>query len=184
MTASDSADPPYVSVSPVGFHITALLSFMQSPNRVSVSETQERRDWATASTVNRLQRAFPRTPAATNSFNLLVYNKSRDSDRICPGCRRWYKFGESEHHYASFNDFIRRDPPIWEVMPPGQLEEQELSGICSQHCMNALTEDAEDAERTSGKELLRSGQWVMRRTTTAEEAEAGVKIVWERIDGN
>ena len=50
--------------------------------------------------------------------------------------------------------------------------------------MDAMTEELEEAKRTSGKELSRSGGWRMRRTTIAEEAEAGVKIVWELVDGN
>lgn len=69
-------------------------------------------------------------------------------------------------------------------MRPKQREEQDLSGICGQTCMEAMVEGPEEAGRTSGKELSRDGRWRMRRTTIAEEAEAGVKIVWELVDGH
>ena len=68
-------------------------------------------------------------------------------------------------------------------MSAEQREEQDLSGICSQACMDAMVEGPKEAGRTSGKELSRSGRWRMRRTTIAEEAEAGVKIAWELVEG-
>ena len=76
-----------------------------------------------------------------------------------------------------------RDPPISTAMSDQQREEQDLSGICSQACMDAMMEGPEEAGRTSGKELSRSGRWRMRRTTVAEEVEAGVKILWELVEG-
>ena len=183
MAASNPANPPYASPSPVGFHITKLQPFLQSPHRVSKSESPDRRHWATETGASQLGQAFTDTPTGIASLTLLLYNKSRDTDRICPSCRRWYKFGESEHHYASFDEFVGREPPISTAMSAEQREEQDLSGICSQACMDAMVEGPEEAERTSGKELSRDGRWRMRRTTVAEEAEAGVKIVWELVDG-
>ena len=70
------------------------------------------------------------------------------------------------------------------TMSAEKREEQDLSGICSQACMGAMIEGPEEAGRTSGKEMSRSGRWRMRRTTVAGEAEAGVKIVWELVDGH
>ena len=66
-------------------------------------------------------------------------------------------------------------------MGEAQRAEQDLSGICCQSCMDAMVEGPVEAERTSRVELRRSGGWRMRRTTVAEEAEAGVKIVWELV---
>ena len=183
MAASNSTNPPYISPSPVGFHITKLETFFQSPHLAPVSESPERRHWATKESANQLQQAFPDTPAAMESLTLMIYNKSRDTDRVCPSCRRWYKYGESEHHYASFEDFLRREPPISSTtMSYAQRTEQDLSGICCQTCGDAMVEGPVEADRTSGMELGRSGAWRMRRTTIAEEAEAGVKIVWELVD--
>ena len=62
-------------------------------------------------------------------------------------------------------------------------EEQDLSGICSQFCMDAMVEDVEEGIHASGKEVRKSGSWVIRRTTAEEEAEAGVKVVWEEAAG-
>ena len=56
-------------------------------------------------------------------------------------------------------------------MDTGQRQEQEFSGICSPSCLNAMVEDLDEESSNSGKE------WPMRRTTTPEEAEAGLKIV-------
>ena len=69
-------------------------------------------------------------------------------------------------------------------MSPKQREEQDHSGICSRACMDAMIEGLREAGRTSAKELSRSGRWRMRRMTVAEEAEAGVEIVWELVDGS
>ena len=184
MAASDSASPSYASPSPVGFHITSLVPFLESPHIASISESSERQHWGTETGMSQIEQFFPDTPAGINSLNLLLYNKTRDTDRICPSCRRWYKFGESEQHYTSFDEFVRREPPISTAMSAEQKEEQDLSGICSQACMNAMMEGPVEAERTSGKELKRSGPWRMRRTTLAEEVENGVKIVWELVEGS
>ena len=69
-------------------------------------------------------------------------------------------------------------------MSSEQREAQDLSSICSRACMDAMVEGPKETRRTNGKELRHSGRWRMRRTTIAEEAEAGVKIVWELVDGN
>ena len=62
-------------------------------------------------------------------------------------------------------------------MDTGQRQEQGLSSICSPSCLNAMVEDLDEESSNSGKELRRSDCWLMRRTTTPEEAEAGLKIV-------
>jgi hypothetical protein len=40
--------------------------------------------------------------------NLLIYNKSRDTDRVCPACLRWYRAGEGFRSYSSLEEFIGR----------------------------------------------------------------------------
>ncbi|KAI4195630.1 MAG: hypothetical protein LQ350_007101 [Teloschistes chrysophthalmus] len=179
MTSSGSDDPPYASASPVGYHITQLRPFLQSPHRVEASTNPVRRQWATPEGANRLPVAFPPTPSAIESRNLMIYNKSRDTDRICPSCRRWYKVGESEQRYDSFAEFLHRKPPVTATMAAEQKQEQDLSGICSQGCMDTMMDDPSEAAGNSGKELQRSGSWVKRRTTIAEEAAAGVTIMWK-----
>jgi hypothetical protein len=48
------------------------------------------------------------TPMAILAANLLIYNKSRDNDRVCPACLRWYRVGESFKSYSSLEEFIAR----------------------------------------------------------------------------
>jgi hypothetical protein len=40
--------------------------------------------------------------------NILIYNKSRDIDRVCPACFRWYHVGEVFKSYSSFEEFTAR----------------------------------------------------------------------------
>jgi len=181
MATSKPNNPPYIYPSPVGFHVTDPQIWIQTSHLAPVSHDPDRRHWATQEGADQVTQMFPHTPAGIVSLNLLIYNKSRDTDRICPSCRRWYKVGESEHRYESFDEFLHRDYSSLPAIGTEQREEQSLSGICSQACMDALVEDPEDAERNSGKELRRSGSRVMTRTTVAEEAKGGVKVKWERI---
>lgn len=94
------------------------------------------------------------TTSSLNSFRLMAYNNPRDTDRIYPSCRRWYKVGEPEHQFEYFNHFLQRDIPM-------------------SMSMDAIVEDPDDAARNGGKKLRRSGAWVVRRRTLAEEAEEG-----------
>jgi len=181
MATSQPNNPPCVSPSAVGFHITDPQTWIQTSHLAPVSHDPDRRHWATQEGADQITQMFPHTLAGIVSLNLSIYNKSRDTDRICPSCRRWYKVGESEHRYESFEEFLRREYSSSPAIDSEQREEQSLSGICSQLCMDALVEDPEDAERNGGKELRRSDSWLMRRTTTAEEAKGGVKVEWERI---
>ncbi len=181
MATSQPNNPSYVSQSSVGFHITDPQTWIRTSHLAPVSQDPDRRHWTTQEGADQITQMFPHTPAGIVSLNLFIYNKSRDTDRICPSCRRWYKVGESEHRYESFDEFLRRDYSSSPTINTERREEQNLSGLCSQFCMDALVEDPDDAERNSGKELRRSGSWLMRRTTIAEEAEGGVKVKWERI---
>jgi hypothetical protein len=46
---------------------------------------------------------------ASHETDVIVYNKSRDNDRICPACRRWYRVGEKGFkEYNNFQDFLNR----------------------------------------------------------------------------
>ncbi|KAL8959025.1 MAG: hypothetical protein Q9183_005715, partial [Haloplaca sp. 2 TL-2023] len=85
--------------------------------------------------------------------------------------------------YDSFDQFLQRTAPESSSINAERREEQDLSGICSQFCMDAMMEDPEESEKAAGKEVRKSGPWVMRRTTAEEEAEAGVKVVWEEAAG-
>ena len=48
------------------------------------------------------------TPMAILAANLLIYNKSRDTDRVCLACLRWYRVGEGFRSYSSLEEFIAR----------------------------------------------------------------------------
>ena len=48
------------------------------------------------------------TPLAIQGVNLLIYNKSRDTDRVCPACLRWYRVGEGFKSYSSLEEFTAR----------------------------------------------------------------------------
>jgi hypothetical protein len=48
------------------------------------------------------------TPLATLGANLLIYNKSRDTDRVCPACLRWYRVGEAFKFYSGLEEFTAR----------------------------------------------------------------------------
>ncbi|KAI4101140.1 MAG: hypothetical protein L6R37_005108 [Teloschistes peruensis] len=157
MASSGSNDPPYASASPVGYHITQLRPSLQSPHRVEASINPVKRQWATPEGANRLPVAFPPTPSGIQSCSLMILNKSRDTVRICPNYRRWYKVGESEQRYNSFEDFLHRKPPLTATVAAEQKQEQDLSGICSQGCTDAMMDDPSEAAGNSGKELQRSG---------------------------
>ena len=58
------------------------------------------------------------------SSNLMLYNKSRDTDRICPSCRRWYQVGEAERSCKSFGEFLQRDPASTTEIGNEQRDEQ------------------------------------------------------------
>ncbi len=48
------------------------------------------------------------TPLATMSVNLFIYNKTRDIDRVCPACLRWYRVGEDFRSYSCLDEFTAR----------------------------------------------------------------------------
>lgn len=62
-----------------------------------------------------------------------------------------------------------------------QKQEHDLSGMCSQDCIDVMMGDPSEVGGNSGKELQRSGLWVKRKTTAAEEAAAGMKFVWKAV---
>jgi hypothetical protein len=48
------------------------------------------------------------TPLEIQGANILIYNKSRDVDRVCPACLRWYRVGEGFRSYSSLEEFRAR----------------------------------------------------------------------------
>ncbi len=50
------------------------------------------------------------TPSsARTEAKLMTYNKSRDIDRVCPACLRWYRVGEEVFkEFSSFQAFLDR----------------------------------------------------------------------------
>lgn len=182
MAAQQHETPAYMSPSPIGFHITNLGLFLQCPNLALVSSDPDRAAWSTRT--GELTRMFPQTSAGQMSARLMVYNKSRDTDRICPACRRWYYVGEPEWEYKSLDDFAKRNRTETDAVGDEQKEEQDLSGICSSVCFEALTEYPEEAARKSGRVVRKEGEWVLRRTTPGQEEREGLKMVWMRENGS
>jgi hypothetical protein len=196
--------PPYLVASPVGFHVTELLDLFRSPHKAPVSSDPDRRGWATEATTMELSQLFPSTPIGIATLNILVYNKSRDRDRICLACRRWYRVGEAPAHdadkggawtFKSFDEFVTR--PLLAAPPDVEndevVREQDLSGICSRVCL--AVNSAEDDETTPDLDQVTPEQisphsavdhasgWSIRQTTEQEEQTmGGVKLVWEKRD--
>ncbi len=48
------------------------------------------------------------TPLETLGVNLFIYNKTRDIDRVCPACLRWYRVGEGFRSYSCLDEFTAR----------------------------------------------------------------------------
>ena len=50
------------------------------------------------------------TPQALQAVKILIYNKSRDVDRVCPACMSWYRVGEQGgKEFGSFREFLDRE---------------------------------------------------------------------------
>ena len=181
----DSAVPSYLTVSPIGYHVVDILPFFRSAYKAPVSEDPKKRGWASADAARHLDGMFPHTAAGIAEANILVYNKSRDTDRICPSCRRWYHVGEKVGPRLPFNEFLVRQDTL-QVDEDCKLE-QNLSGICSRECMRSMThgndtvfgKGIEDisAEDFSALDPRPSG-WTLRKATPQEEEATGIKIFW------
>ncbi|KAL8823827.1 MAG: hypothetical protein Q9191_005515 [Dirinaria sp. TL-2023a] len=184
---SQSVDPPLVSPSPVGYHISNLLlffSYVDLNDLQPISSHPIRQYWMTDEGRAEIGRTFPDTLAGVLNSAIRVWNSSHDTDRICPSCRRWYRVGEPEQYYESLDSFLKRNPLSFGTVSPGRAmyrDEQDRSGICSPACFDAMEEDVSEAAENYGKGLQRSGSWLLRRTTR-REAEDGLKIMWERIN--
>ena len=177
---TDSTKPDYIAASPVGYHVTELLPFFRSTYRAPISKIPVKKEWATEKASQRISSMFPHTTIGIAHANLMIYNKSRDHDRICPACRRWYSVGEpiKLQNYASFEEFSQRPRPDSEEfvgeIDPETMPEQELSGICSQECMNVLTEGTAEwvGPEVEGVELCMA--------TEAQKVELGYELFWKK----
>jgi hypothetical protein len=58
-------------------------------------------------------------PLGILGTNLFIYNKSRDTDRICPACFRWYRVGEGFKSYSNLDEFITRP-----TLAPPEVEQE------------------------------------------------------------
>jgi hypothetical protein len=74
--------------------------------------------------------------ATSNREQLLWYNKSRRTARVCPACQRVYRLGDM----LSSPVGVRTDndgdaPPADKQSPSAQLlKEQLISGLCASQC--------------------------------------------------
>jgi len=66
------------------------------------------------------------TPLAVLGANLLIYNKSRDTDRVCPACMRWYRVGEGLRCYSGLEEFIARPVLVQPEVEKEVATEQEV----------------------------------------------------------
>lgn len=189
--------PSYLSLSPVGIHILDLEGFANSPYKAPTSSDPERLSWTDQSVIQNVAKTSPATAKGRASVSLLIYNKSRDTDRICPCCHRWYHVGESAFGetgsadvFATFEDFVTRPPlassPDFEHDEVAR--EQDLSGICSRICKAAMTSgedsrlniDQVTPEQIIGRSPLKEeSTWDVRKTSPEEEESmAGVKLIF------
>ena len=185
MMNDDSAVPSYLSASPVGYHVMDILPFFRSPYKAPVSEDPEKRMWASLGAGQQLASMFPHNAAGIAEANLLVYNKSRDTDRICPSCRRWYRVGEKVGTRLPFKEFLVRQD-----VPQAEKEarvEQDLSGICSRECMRLMTHGDVDVFGKTIRDIseddfsaLNPGTsgWTMRKATPEEKEATGIEMFW------
>ena len=185
--------PSYVSASPVGFHVNDLRDFLDV-HPTHISSDPERRTWATEEACLELSNMFPDDTAGEVLCNLFLYNKTRDVDRICPSCRRVYRVGEAPQAYESFEAFLARDDDRVPKVNSATREEQDLSGICSGLCFEALIDGFEylsaeeindwahcNAPYLAGiQEAARQSGFVMRNATADEWASSGIKLIWEK----
>ena len=86
---------------------------MRSHRKLIISKKKFRSQWASEPAMVQVSQIFcsgpeGATPAAILNANLLVYNKSRDADRVCPACLRWYRVGEGFRSYSSLEEFTAR----------------------------------------------------------------------------
>ena len=196
MTSTSSpnteAVPPYVSKSPVGFHVTDLQTFLQA-HPTPTSKDPERHGFLGAEP--QLRQMFPQDAAGRAACTLMIHNKTRDTERICPSCRRIYRVGEGPKEWDSFEAFMSRVNDTSSGVDSKIKEEQDLSGICNTLCFNILTvaeaegwsvEQADAWVKANMKEMVPIEdpdileKWMIRKTTAAEESASGIKLVWEK----
>jgi len=189
-----AALPPFLYSSPAGFHLRDFNAFIRSGLFSPVSNSQERSHWATEENATLISRMFctspeGATPLSIQGANILVYNKSRDNDRICPACLRWYRVGEGFRSYSSLEEFRARPVLVQPEIEKDLATEQDLSGICTRECFKVLNEgndDAcgKDADKLSAEEVETLNTNPMStlkvRKPTASEQAQGAKLVFMR----
>ncbi|KAL9116510.1 MAG: hypothetical protein Q9187_006964 [Circinaria calcarea] len=146
---------PFLRSGPNGLYITDLPAFLASPCSAPISTDPNKSTWTDPST--RAQFSQMHIPA--KELELLLYNKSRDTNRICPGCMLWYDLSRPGNPSAGISATL--------------AQEMDLSGICSQSCMDELA-GPEAGKALMGKDTGRMGdqEWeVLERES--REAEKG-----------
>jgi len=185
--------PLFLVSSPIGIHIRDFEAFMQSSLVVPVSSNPEQLSWASENA--RMQvvamYGFPGDLADApkgllQATDILIYNKSRENDRMCAACMRWYRAGEGFKSYSSLEEFLVR--PVLErpEVDAETASEQDLSGICTRQCMQAL-KGGSDAVFGKHADELSAGEvatmtpgpgGVRCRKPTAGESAQGAKLVF------
>ena len=183
MSVAQMAVPAYLYHSPVGFHVRDVSTFLSSSSPAPVSKHPDRAEWASqplSSNLQQLRQHLTQVPSGVDTFNLLAYNKSRDTDRVCPSCRRWYSVTEPECKYASYDEFTSRGHGDNGEVSREQSEEQDLSGICCKACMDIMVEDQGERRQKAGKVEREVEGWILRRATVEEQGRSDVQLVWEK----
>jgi len=135
---ADATLPTFLWSSPAGLHIRFFEHWVQSGLTAPISTVKEKSHWASESNALCISRMFcieGPDPWAILGAKIFIYNKSRDIDRVCPSCFRWYRVGEIPKSYSSFEEFKARPVLAQPEAEPEVAAEQELSGICTRDCL-------------------------------------------------
>ncbi|TFK54015.1 hypothetical protein OE88DRAFT_1732743 [Heliocybe sulcata] len=125
--------PSFLRRSGAGLHVTNVSQFLASSYADPVGPSEEHRGWVLGQ--DDVKRMFGGAPDLGAIF---LFNKQRETQRVCPACRRVYRVGEGvagTHLQTSSSE----------------RQEQELSGICSYPC--AVVMGAADVMGKSADEL-------------------------------
>ncbi|KZT19700.1 hypothetical protein NEOLEDRAFT_935965 [Neolentinus lepideus HHB14362 ss-1] len=111
-----TATPAFLRRSDAGLYVTRVSQFLASSYADPVGPSEEHRGWTLGQ--DGITRMFGGAPDLGAIF---LFNKQRETQRICPACRRVYHVGEA---IAGTN--LQANST--------ERQEQELSGICSYPC--------------------------------------------------
>ncbi|OXV12186.1 hypothetical protein Egran_00053 [Elaphomyces granulatus] len=184
--------PTFLWSSPAGIHIRFFDEWLRSGLIAPRSDVQERARWAAEPTAQAVCQMFcdgGQDPCAIISAKIFIYNKSRDVDRVCPACFRWYRVGEGPKSYSGLEEFFARPVQAEPEVEQDVVAEQELSGICTRDCMKnsnagsdavlGKTADQLTAEEVATMNNNPQSAYTVRKPTETERAQ-GAELTFMR----